>query len=159
MGLSVVPPERIFSSFVEVAILGPLEVRDDSGQVVAVPGGRQRALVVLLALNAGKVTSAERLIDDVWGVTRRNSRGTRCRSRCSSCVGCWAADRIETRPPGYALVIADDDVDANRFERLVVEGRAAAADGRREQAVECFDQACVSGGGRHWPSLVTFRPR
>ena len=51
------------------------------------------------------------------------------------------ADRIVTRPPGYLLDVADDDVDALRFERLAREGREALAGGRASAAVACFEGA------------------
>ena len=72
---------------VKVRLLGPLEVLDDGGQPVAIPGGRQRTLLALLALNPGRVTPADRLIDDLWGDGgARNSRATPCSSSCSSCA-------------------------------------------------------------------------
>jgi DNA-binding SARP family transcriptional activator len=126
---------------VEVGILGPLEVRDDSGQVVSVPGGRQRALLALLALNAGKVTSAERLIDDLWGSLAPRRPANALQVGVSKLRGVVGAERIETRPPGYVLAVADDEVDAIRFEHLVAEGRAAVAGGRSMQAIECFERA------------------
>jgi DNA-binding SARP family transcriptional activator len=43
-----------------VAVLGPLEIRDD-GHVVDVSGAKQRAVVALLATSAGRVVSADRL--------------------------------------------------------------------------------------------------
>jgi DNA-binding SARP family transcriptional activator len=49
-----------------VAVLGPLEIRDDD-RVVAISGAKQRAVVGLLAINAGRVVSADRLIDELWG--------------------------------------------------------------------------------------------
>ena len=51
------------------------------------------------------------------------------------------AQSIETRPPGYVLVLAADDVDALCFERLVRDGRAALAEARTGSALECFEEA------------------
>src|SRR5205085_4264403 len=50
----------------EVLLLGPLEVRD-RGRPLTVSGSRPRALLALLALNAGRVMQADRLIDLIWG--------------------------------------------------------------------------------------------
>ena len=47
-------------------ILGPLEVIHD-GLAVPLPGARQRELLALLLLDAGRVISAERLMEDLWG--------------------------------------------------------------------------------------------
>ena len=45
-------------------ILGPLEVIHD-GHAVPLPGARQRELLALLLLDAGRVISAERLMEDL----------------------------------------------------------------------------------------------
>src|SRR4051794_10785694 len=50
----------------EFRILGPLEVIHD-GELIALGGARQRALVVLLALRAPSPVSCDRLIDELWG--------------------------------------------------------------------------------------------
>ncbi|MGX6447854.1 AfsR/SARP family transcriptional regulator, partial [Patulibacter sp. S7RM1-6] len=48
-----------------VAILGALEVRRDE-ELVPVAGGRVRALLVRLALDAGRDVGRSALIDAVW---------------------------------------------------------------------------------------------
>ena len=48
-------------------MLGPLELVADDGTVVDVPGGKPRLLLALLALEAGRVVSMERLVDGLWG--------------------------------------------------------------------------------------------
>ena len=50
----------------EFGILGPLEVRDGSG-LVRVPGVKERALLADLLVHAGRVVSADRLVEDLWG--------------------------------------------------------------------------------------------
>ena len=50
---------------VQFGILGPLEVLVD-GEPVALGGPRQRAVLVRLLFDAGRVVSSERIIDDVW---------------------------------------------------------------------------------------------
>ena len=50
----------------EFGILGPLEVRDGPGPV-PVPGAKERALLADLLVNAGRVVSADRLVEDLWG--------------------------------------------------------------------------------------------
>jgi DNA-binding SARP family transcriptional activator len=52
---------------VQVAMLGPLEVRDGAGSPREVSGTRLRALLILLALRAGEVVAAGSLIDELWG--------------------------------------------------------------------------------------------
>ena len=50
----------------EFRILGPLEIRTN-GVPVRVGGPRQRSLLALLLLNANRVVSRERLIDELSG--------------------------------------------------------------------------------------------
>ena len=54
---------------VELRILGPFEVCDDSGQPVKLPAGRERALLAVLALRRGEVVSTDALVDALWGET------------------------------------------------------------------------------------------
>jgi DNA-binding SARP family transcriptional activator len=49
----------------KVGVLGPLEVSLGDRQVL-IPSARQRALITLLALNAGHVVSTDRLVDGLW---------------------------------------------------------------------------------------------
>src|SRR5256886_15067794 len=47
-------------------MLGPLEVHADSGELLEVGGARLRALLILLALDPGRVVTTSRLIDALW---------------------------------------------------------------------------------------------
>src|ERR1700735_4958283 len=51
---------------VRVSVLGPLEFTDAAGRPVRVGGHRVRALLILLALDAGRVVSARSLIERLW---------------------------------------------------------------------------------------------
>ena len=51
---------------VRVAILGPLEVQDDDGAVIAVAGARLRGLIARLALAGGQPVSTGALAEAVW---------------------------------------------------------------------------------------------
>jgi DNA-binding SARP family transcriptional activator len=48
-------------------MLGPLEVSAGSGSVLEVRGTRLRALLILLALQPGRVITASRLAGALWG--------------------------------------------------------------------------------------------
>ena len=50
----------------EFGLLGPLEVRA-AGRQLSLGPPKQRALLALLLLNANRVVSRERLIDELWG--------------------------------------------------------------------------------------------
>ncbi len=51
---------------VRIGVLGPLEVTDASGRHVRVGGHRVRALLILLALEPGRVVATHSLIERLW---------------------------------------------------------------------------------------------
>ena len=132
-----------------VGLLGPLDVRDDDGQSIALTGFRQRTLLALLALRPRVVTPAERLIEELWAERDLQQPANALQVVVFKVRRAIGTERILTRPPGYLLDIADDDVDALRFERLAREGRAALSDGRARAAVDCFEGALGCGATAH----------
>jgi DNA-binding SARP family transcriptional activator len=113
---------------VQVAILGPLEVHDDGGAPVAVPGARLRGLIARLALAGGQPVSTGALAEAVWDCAPPADMANALQtlvSRARRALGSAAA--VEQSAAGYRLAVAADDVDALRFERLVAAGAVAEA--------------------------------
>jgi DNA-binding SARP family transcriptional activator len=104
---------------VEYSVLGPLEVRVD-GRTIAIGRGKQRALLAVLALNAGRVVSAERLIDELWGDAPPATAATALQVYISRLRKSLGERAIVTREPGY---LVEGDVDVRRFEELVAAAR------------------------------------
>jgi DNA-binding SARP family transcriptional activator len=107
-------------------------------------GGRHpRALLAVVALDAGKVLATERIGDLVWGAEHlpRDERGalhqtaTRVR-RALRAAG--LGDALRARPPGYVLDLPTSAVDALVFRDLVRCGRDASRQGDRESAAQSF---------------------
>ena len=122
-------------------ILGPLEVSRD-GRAVPVAGARQRELLALLLLEAGRVVSTDRLMDELWGEQQPAAGSTALRVRVSQLRKALRAggEILVTRAPGYALLVPRDGLDLWRFERGLDEGeRLLAADPAR--AVEALERA------------------
>jgi predicted ATPase/DNA-binding SARP family transcriptional activator len=112
----------------EFGILGPLEVRNGEAPV-RVPGAKERALLADLLVNAGRVVSADRLVEDLWGDDPPGRPANTLQGRVSAlrrALGPGGSDRLVTSPPGYRLDAVPEQVDAARFERLVAEAEAAA---------------------------------
>lgn len=113
-------------------LLGPLEVHDASGARVEVTGLKQRVLLATLAVRAGHVVSAERLIEQVWGqrppANAANALQAHIR-RLRKVVeaACGEPDRIVTRPPGYLLHLHPGETDAAGFVEQVGLAKAIAA--------------------------------
>ncbi|MBI5087603.1 MAG: winged helix-turn-helix domain-containing protein, partial [Actinobacteria bacterium] len=125
----------------EVRLLGPLEVIDDDGMPLPVPGGRQRALLSLLALRPGACVPAERLIDDLWGDRPPQQPAGALQVVVFKLRRIIGADRVTTQPSGYTLEIPTLAVDAHRFEHLARAARDALSAGRAEAAVSHLDDA------------------
>ncbi len=84
-----------------LGILGPLEVRLEGGEPVALGGHRQRALLAILILHANEVVSTDRLIDQLWGEHPPATAVHTVRvfvSRLRRALGA-AGSRLVTRPP------------------------------------------------------------
>jgi predicted ATPase/DNA-binding SARP family transcriptional activator len=120
---------------VQIAILGPLEVRDGD-TAVDVAGSRLRSLLIRLALDAGRPVSAGALVDAVWGEQPPADAANALQSlvsRLRRALG--GAATVGQSPTGYRLGIAPDDVDATRFEQLARAGARALRSGDHSQAV------------------------
>src|SRR5918999_1762177 len=119
----------------EFRILGPVEVRDD-GRVVRLGGGKQRAVLALLLLNANRVVASERMIELLWGERPPATAATALHGHISSLRKALGPDVIATRPPGYVLETAIGELDLERFEWLQAEGRDALERGDPGRAAE-----------------------
>ena len=112
----------------EFAVLGRLEVRID-GEGTPLGGPKQRALLALLLLSANEVVSRDHLVDALWGERAPASAQRSLDSYVSRLRALLGSDRIERRPPGYLLRVAPGELDLERFEHLLTQGREAAAAG------------------------------
>jgi predicted ATPase/DNA-binding SARP family transcriptional activator len=110
-----------------VDVLGPLSLRVD-GHVVEVPGVRRQALLALLALDAGRVISTDRLVDRLWPDELPQNATQALYNHISRLRGHLGAhaDRLERRGSGYRLHLEEDELDADAARRLA---RTAAAPG------------------------------
>ncbi|MGY1804368.1 BTAD domain-containing putative transcriptional regulator [Blastococcus sp. SYSU D00922] len=139
------------SPAVRVSVLGPLQVTV-GGVPTQLGGPRQRSVLARLAVAGGHVVSTDRVIDDLWEgepppkalaslqvhvshLRRALEPERRTRS---------AASVLVSRPPGYALELPREAVDAWRFEDLLTKAQAATDPaGRRELLDEAL--ACWAG--------------
>ena len=112
----------------EFRILGPLEVWDEDGEV-SLGGPKPRALLAGLLLHPNEVVSTERLIDELWGEDSPEDAAAALRVNVSRLRKALPQDVLATRSPGYVLRIEPDELDLDRFERLVDEGRSLLARG------------------------------
>jgi DNA-binding SARP family transcriptional activator/tetratricopeptide (TPR) repeat protein len=124
-------------------ILGPLLVCE-AGVVIEVPAARQRNLLAVLLLHAGQPVPADKVAEAVWdGAPPPSAAGTLRTHvmRLRRVLGTEAGSRLVTRPPGYLIDVADEDVDLLRFKSLCREGGAAVRAGAWGAAADILEQA------------------
>lgn len=117
-------------------ILGPLRLGDGESTVTA---GRDRTILAMLLLRAGRVVPVEELIDAVWEERPPATARTQlqiCVSRLRQRLALLGlpVETIVTDPVGYGIRITPDDLDAEVFARSVEAGRAAVAAGQPGEA-------------------------
>ncbi|HEX5902960.1 MAG TPA: BTAD domain-containing putative transcriptional regulator, partial [Actinomycetota bacterium] len=105
-------------------VLGPLEVTRDDGPIT-LGGPKQRAVLAHLLVRANDLVPADVLIDQVWGEDPPEAARGTLHSYISHLRKALGADRIESRPPGYVLHVANEELDAARFAALLNEARLA----------------------------------
>ena len=109
-----------------VRVLGPLEVAVD-GVPADLGGPRQRCVLARLIAGHGRVVSADRLIEDLYAdeappraLAAVQSYVSHLRRALEPGRAAWAAAGVlVTSPPGYALRLGRDVVDAWSFEEQV----------------------------------------
>jgi YVTN family beta-propeller protein len=137
----------------EFRILGPLEVRAN-GEPLALGGPKQRALLAFLLLEANRVVSRDRLIDELVGEPSGEAAEHALSVQVSRLRGALNAGgegqrRLVTRAPGYLLRVEPGELDLHRFEELAAEGR---------QAIETHDLVQAAAKLREAESLWRGRP-
>ncbi|WP_086838381.1 BTAD domain-containing putative transcriptional regulator [Amycolatopsis kentuckyensis] len=122
----------------QIGILGPFEVRTDDGVLADVPGARLRGLLVALALEPGQVVPKATLVDWIWGEQPPAEAPNALQRLVSRLRKALPEGSVDGRPTGYRLVVAPDDVDAVRFERLVGQARKDDDPRRLREALELW---------------------
>jgi DNA-binding SARP family transcriptional activator len=128
----------------QLRLLGPLEFDG-----VALPGGKPRALLARLGLDAGRVVATDVLVEALWGELPPPSAHKVLQAHVSALRKALGSDAIETRSPGYVLRAARTDLAS--FESLADSARAEPDPGRRAQL---YHDALSLWRG---PALVEFR--
>ncbi|WP_232666884.1 AfsR/SARP family transcriptional regulator [Pseudonocardia sp. TRM90224] len=111
----------------EIDVLGPL-VAELDGCPVAPSAAKPRQVLALLAIRAGQVVPGATLIDELWDDRPPPSARATLQTYVMQVRKHLATGKaaVATRLNGYLLDVAPECVDANRYERLVRAGAAAA---------------------------------
>ena len=81
-------------------------------------------LLALLVINANRVVTTDRLLDELWGEDAEGKENALWVyiSRLRSALGDEGS--LVTRDHGYSLIVDDHDLDVRRFESAIAGGRA-----------------------------------
>lgn len=147
------------SGVLSIKLLGPLSAHLDH-RSVAPSAAKQRQILALLALNAGRVVTVSMLVEELWGDYPPRSSATTLQTYILQLRNKMAAARPEdrdvrrllsTRHGGYLLDETACRTDVDEFGRLLVAGRAAAEKGDHRAASDQFGRALQLWRG---PALV-----
>lgn len=128
---------------VQFRVLGPLEVREGDA-LLPVRRGRPRSLVHLLLLNRRVALSPEVVADRLWEDEPPVDAANAVHQLVSylrRAMGPAGRQLLVTTPTGYALQVADTDVDSRELERLVQDALLDVAFGTAGGAQRCLEAA------------------
>lgn len=128
----------------QLAILGPLEIRGSVGGSPAI-AARQQIVLAMLLLEAERVVAVDRLIDAVW----HDRPPATARGQIQICISSLrrilaatgVTTSIVTRPPGYALYLGNAQFDLHEFNRCEERARRAVAEQRLDEAAAAYNTA------------------
>ncbi|MFD7137369.1 BTAD domain-containing putative transcriptional regulator [Streptomyces sp. NPDC059894] len=138
-------------------LLGPVALIAERGTLDVGPP-RLRVVLAVLALNANRVTPVEKLVDALW----EEAPPSTARGQIQVCISALrklldragAPGIIKTRPPGYLLELAPDQLDTERFALLVALAGKQAEAGRLTDAAATLREALRLW---HGPALAGVR--
>lgn len=154
---------------IEIRVLGPLEAMVD-GARADLGGPRRRSVLARLAAERGRVVSADRLIEDMYAGEPPPRALASVQAHVSHLRRALEPGRsagsdaqvLVTAPPGYALRLERDSVDAWRFESQVHDAAAlddplAAHAGLSSALASWRGAAFEEFAGMPWADLEAFR--
>ena len=131
-------------------VLGSMTVEGPRGDLLDLKGLRQRAVLAVLLVEAGRSVSLDRLVDLVWdGEPPRQATGT-LQAYVSRLRRVLEPDRdgrdrpwetLQTAGSGYRLAVEPDSVDAIRFESLCRRAANLRSPAERDQALRLLESA------------------
>jgi predicted ATPase/DNA-binding SARP family transcriptional activator len=144
----------------EFRILGALEALDE-GRGIALGGARQRALLAIFLLHPNEILTSDRLVDELWGehppvgaTKALQVQISRLRKILLAADSNDPGGVLVTREQGYELRLEPDRLDANRFQRLLTDGRTQLATGRPDLASATLEQALSLWRGTPLPEFA-----
>jgi predicted ATPase/DNA-binding SARP family transcriptional activator len=136
----------------DIGVLGPV-VACREGAQLPLRGGRQRALLAALAVDAGAVVPGDVLVERVWGDRLPANAANALQQQVLKLRRVVGDSAIAFAPPGYRLATQPDALDAARFEHLVATARGRA-ERHPAETVRLVDEALALWRGPAYADLA-----
>ncbi|MGB9183938.1 MAG: ABC transporter substrate-binding protein [Solirubrobacteraceae bacterium] len=137
---------------IEFRVLGSLEVVEGD-RLLPLGSPKQRGLLALLLIHRGEPVSSDRLINELWGEQAPATATKIVQGYVSNLRKVLSDGLLVTRGHAYMLQAEPEQLDVDRFESLVAEGRRALQDGDARIAAERLRGALALWRG---PPLADF---
>jgi predicted ATPase/DNA-binding SARP family transcriptional activator len=129
-------------------ILGPLQAVGDDGRELALGGRMPRAVLAVLLLRVNEVVSSDQLVEELWagappasGAKGLHVHVSRLRRALATGEADSDGERLVTTAGGYVLRARPEELDVQRCEQLIDEGRSLLAAGQPDQALTALSDA------------------
>jgi WD40 repeat protein/DNA-binding SARP family transcriptional activator len=136
-----------------IGLLGPLRV---DGAESLEP--RDRVALGVLAVRRGRVVAPDEFADALWGGDLPSSWPKQVQIRVGRLRKALGPATIETVDGGYRLRMAADEVDADRFEELIEQGRRLMVAGDADRAAAALARAMAMWRGSPLQELDGWLP-
>ncbi|GLZ48181.1 hypothetical protein Acsp06_43660 [Actinomycetospora sp. NBRC 106375] len=132
---------------IEFRVLGQLEVVRE-GESLNLRGPKQRSVLAMLLLNAGRVVAVHELVDGIWGERPPDTAENTVQVYVSTLARTLEPDRpardrelIRTRGGGYVLELGAHPLDLQMFLTEVADAHALLQRHRHAEASALFERA------------------
>jgi class 3 adenylate cyclase len=112
-------------------LLGSLEI-DEVADEALLRRAKPRALLAMLLLSANRPVGTDRLVAGLWGEEEPPTALGALQNYVSQLRKALGREVVVTKAPGYMAVVGPDELDVERFERLVAEAANSDMSGRAE---------------------------
>src|SRR5512144_272276 len=140
----------------ELRILSPVAAVTEDGRPLTLGAAQQRAVMALLALEAGRAVSRAALVDGIWGDDPPDSAANTLQVYVSQLRKALGREVIRTVGTGYALNAVAVTLDRDRFADLAAEGSRQLARGEQQAAVETLRAALALWRGPALADVAEF---
>jgi DNA-binding SARP family transcriptional activator len=125
-------------------ILGPLAVIA-GGSDITPTAPKVRQVLTFLLVRRNQIVQVSEFVDELWGSNPPDSAMTTLQTYIyklrKDVLDPYSLGRLHTKPCGYLLDVADENIDVCRFEQLSSQGRLALEHGDPLRATELLAEA------------------